>query len=430
MAQQNLIIGAADAKAGESHFSAFTKTQANFTELFASLATQLADSIPINSASDFPAAVAGVRELTGGLNKVYVINADEIDVGSDRFKVTGGNCVVIGASRFSSRIKSSTTGDLFTVSNAGFATEFLALDSPSSPDLVNYSAVSLTSFVMNNTIIIGCQGVATVSGAFTTSLRTCTFVNSSVKGITWTGTANIQINMTDCLGLGWTGKLIDLGTATFNLIDIASNNRFLSPAGTTILSGAAAGANIEAGGRGVVTGSIFNGTGAALSGISPQDSKWHFDANIFGDNVTQNTRSTAEGFISASTTAPTAAAGSDVFVAIAGANWTFDEANRWTVSAAGLMTYIGLDAMSFSINHHSSGKPVSGSAVRMRTQLNINGTLSAKTIGSSTDNNITGMGGGGLFSISNGQTVQLFAAITGSVDIEFENCNISIMVAD
>ena len=34
MAQQNLIIGAADAKEGDTYFDAFTKTQANFTELY------------------------------------------------------------------------------------------------------------------------------------------------------------------------------------------------------------------------------------------------------------------------------------------------------------------------------------------------------------------------------------------------------------
>ncbi len=35
MAQQDIIIGTANAKAGDTLHSAFTKTQANFTELYA-----------------------------------------------------------------------------------------------------------------------------------------------------------------------------------------------------------------------------------------------------------------------------------------------------------------------------------------------------------------------------------------------------------
>jgi len=59
MAQQDIIIGAADAKAGDTLFSAFTKTQANFTELY-SLA-------PLDQQQMFYVAKAG-NDSNSGLN--------------------------------------------------------------------------------------------------------------------------------------------------------------------------------------------------------------------------------------------------------------------------------------------------------------------------------------------------------------------------
>jgi len=51
MAQQDINIGTADAKAGDTLFSAFTKTQANFTEIYS--AGALTERIIVKQASDF-----------------------------------------------------------------------------------------------------------------------------------------------------------------------------------------------------------------------------------------------------------------------------------------------------------------------------------------------------------------------------------------
>ncbi len=51
MAQQNINIGAANAKAGDTLFSAFTKTEANFTELYS--AGSLTERVIVKQASDF-----------------------------------------------------------------------------------------------------------------------------------------------------------------------------------------------------------------------------------------------------------------------------------------------------------------------------------------------------------------------------------------
>ena len=62
MAQQNINIGTANAKAGDTLFSAFTKTEANFTELYTdvgantaaiALLSSLTGRIVVKQASDF-----------------------------------------------------------------------------------------------------------------------------------------------------------------------------------------------------------------------------------------------------------------------------------------------------------------------------------------------------------------------------------------
>ena len=63
------------------------------------------------------------------------------------------------------------------------------------------------------------------------------------------------------------GTLIDLGTTTFDIISIATGSRFISPIGTTILSGLSNSGNLNVDGRGIVDGNLFNGSGTALSGI-------------------------------------------------------------------------------------------------------------------------------------------------------------------
>lgn len=391
--------------------------------------TILNNIVEINDLSDFPAQDAGVIELTDGEDVTYIVDASTIDLSSVRFTATGGNCVIAGLNRFSSKFEASTLSDLFTVTDCGFSLEFLSIDAVNTSNIVNFTASGDKSLVLNNAVILNCRNIATVAGAFTTSLRTCAFVSSSVGGITWTGTDNVQVNITNTLAVGWTGTLIDLGTATFNLVDIAANNRFISPAGTTILSGLAASGNIESGGRGIVTGSIFNGSGTAISGISAQDLKWTFASNVFADNVTKNTKSSAKQFLSAPRTAPTAVAGSGVFIAVGGADWTSNVANRWQFSTDGIGTYLGLDDMDFYITHKATIEPGTGGAVEMKTQLYIDGSPEAETIGTITSGSAALIAGDGLFTISSGQTVQLFTAVTGAVDIDFTSAGVSIIEA-
>ena len=66
MAQQNINIGAADAKAGDTLFSAFTKTEENFTELY----TRGLDSSVIVKQDNIATTLGGTIDST----KVYILD--------------------------------------------------------------------------------------------------------------------------------------------------------------------------------------------------------------------------------------------------------------------------------------------------------------------------------------------------------------------
>jgi len=374
-------------------------------------ATAVDGVVVINEPSDFPAAVGGVRELvtTPGTSITYEIAVLNIDMGSDRFTVTDGNVVIIGAHRTESTITSTTSGNLFTCVDAAFFPEFVGFDCPNAK-VVDFSTpvATLKSLVFDNVIIRDCDTIATISGAFTTSFRTFTVVTTQTGGVVWTGSDNSQINMSNTLGIDWTGTLFDLGTATFDIIDIGGGNRFISPSGTTILSGAAASANFTAGGRGLVDGNLFNGVGTALSGIDTMDLKWEFKSNTFVDGTTLNTRQLVDGFLTASQTVTIST--QSVYVAIGGSNWSTDINDRFTVSTAGLVTYIGLRNIEVEVMAFSTIEKVGGGADKICTKVAINGTVSDKTIGCTENATPTGVSSVGLFTLSTGDTVQLFVA--------------------
>ena len=239
--------------------------------------------IEVKSLADFPTPSGGVIELVTTGADVYQIAAADIDIGSNRFTITGGSCTILGKTRFTSTISSTTTGDLITATNTALSVELCALDSPDSPRLINYSGDgSINSLcILREMHLIDCQGFMEIAGCFSTSFTSLAFSNSTVSGVLFTGSTNTQFEMLGCLCLGWTGTLIDFGTAVLDLISFSGTNKFISPSGTTSIGGTTGSANLTATGRGLVSTAIFNGDGTPLGTITPQDLKWTFSSNVF-----------------------------------------------------------------------------------------------------------------------------------------------------
>ena len=352
--------------------------------------------------------MSGVIELvpSPGAEIVYLIGALDIDVGANRFTVTGGEVVIRGVHRTASKITSATTGTMFTSSDSAFFQEFLAIDCPNAQAFDFSSSTGFHSFANQNLIIVNCDTLGVIAGAFTSSFRVMTVVDAQSGGFLWTGTAGTQINISNLLALDWVGTLLDFGTATFSIIDISEDNRFLSPAGTTILSGLSGSGNLTASGRGLVSGNIFNGLGTALNGIDTLDLKWEFKSNIFSDGTTQNSRQLADAFLTSAETVTIGTPG--LYVAVGGSNWSTDIADRFTVSTGGLATYIGLNTIDIEVSIVSTVEKVGGGADKIGSKIAINGTVQNKTIGVTENATATGVTSIGLFVLSTGDTLQLF----------------------
>jgi len=411
MAQELINVGNANKKQGDTPFVFCPKINRNFTELYTS--GGLTNVIHVNSAADFPDAVGGVRELvqSPGLAYTYILGALEVDMGSDTFSITDGQVVIIGAHRSRSSITTTSSGIMFDVDNSGFFPELFGVRCPNG-QVVEFTNPSLgtNSLVWSNFIVFSCDSLGTVSGAFVCSLRTATIVSCTTSGLTFLGPDNGQLNMSNVLGLGWAGSLIDLGTATFDIINIAANNRFVSPVGTIILSGMAGSANLNAGGRALVSSNIFNGLGAPLSGISTEDLSWDFNNNVFADMVTHNTRNDADAFLTSTETVTIGSSG--VYVAIGGVNWSSSITERFTVSTAGLVTYIGLDQLEIEIQAASTVDKVGGGADKICTKIAIDTgsgfVVQDRTVGCTENSTPTGVVSMGFFAVSTGDQIQLF----------------------
>lgn len=424
MTQQTIGIGAtANDRTGDTWRDAFDKTNGNFTELYTS--GGLDNVVKVNSLADFPDPVDGVIELvtTPGARIAYIIGSVFVDVGVNRFTITDGQVVIRGMHRTGSRITSSTTGTMFTSTGSAFFQEFISFDCPNAK-VFDFSDSTFLSFANNNLIIINCDTLGTIAGAFTTSLRTMTVVATQSGGFTWTGTAGSQINITNFLGIGWSGTLLDLGTATFDLINISSDCRFISPSGTTILSGAASSANLTASGRALVSGNIFNGVGTALNGITTQDLQWQFSGNVFVDGTTENTRRDADAYLLINESV--ANAGSDVYGPIAGGNWQSDISNSFTVDADGIITYIGLSRIDAPVSAAATVEKGGGGSALICCKIAIDTgsgfAVIDKTIGCTQNATPTQITASLITNISTGDRFQLFVAIDdGSSTIEVSN---------
>jgi len=426
MAQQVIGVGAAaNDRTGDTWRDAFIKANANFTELYSNPLTNV---VNINSLADFPAPVGGVIELvqTAGVPITYMIGAQDIDVSPNVFTITGGDVAIVGLHRSASGLTTTAAGTMFTCSNGSFFQDLIGFTCPNAKwvDFTN-SLGGLKSLVGSGVVISDCDSLGTIAGAYATIFQLLTVVDAQTSGFTWTGTANGQINITDFIGINWAATLFDLGSATFDIINISGDCRFTAPLGATTISGLTASGNLKAGGRAKVDACLFEGAGAALNNIDTLDLQWEFSGNIFEDGATLNTRSLADCYLTSLETVTISTIG--VYVAVGGANWTFDIDDRFTVSAAGIITYLGLDNVELIITSQATVAKVGGGADQICSKIALNGTVQDKTIGCTENASPTGVISQGLFTLSTGDTLQLFVGNEDSTaNIEVSSSSIIV----
>lgn len=352
--------------------------------------------VRVDSLSDLPTPVSDVIELTNGGDFVYEFSCQTLALGANTFKATGGSVVIRGKSQFATRLTSTSTAPLFDINDCAFSSDRMSY-THANGDIIDFDSTTAgTSCTLLNTAIFDCKSPGDFNGAFTTSLRLVTVVKTTVGGFTWSGTLGSNVNIDGLFGLstalfgataGWTGSLLDFGTSTSNSIIISSDSRFFTDAGNTAISGAVSNGNLTASGRGIVSSNVFEGSGTFLSGWDEQDTRFLYNTNPGLEN------SMNDAFGSITTPASTTIGSLGVAVAIAG-TWTSINLHKFTVSAAGLLTYIGEDPITIPANLDVTIAPDTGSNIDMQISIAKNGTpltetLQTKTASSGTPQQVT-----------------------------------------
>lgn len=178
MAQQDIIIGTANASGGDTYFDAFTKTQANFTENFTEISalqtTALTNRVIVKQASDFGVIdstkeyfLDGIIDFTGtGLS--IEVPAGGIFIRGYNFDISGIKCTDAGFTLFSSPAGGS--GDVlfmdFLVDIQGAGSEVFDLTSDTGNEAVEVARINYNNCASLGTLTGYRQGLETGTGRF------------------------------------------------------------------------------------------------------------------------------------------------------------------------------------------------------------------------------------------------------------------------
>lgn len=305
----------------------------------------------VNSKSDLPVPVAGV--MIGAANTQYFIGAN-VGVGTDQFDISAGNISVTGSETINTGLTYTGTGDMFIVTNARARISQLSLTAATG-QIINFSDDTDSIFRMNDCVVI-CDkfGIFDSSGTNGSSTR---FTNVSPAEITTSGctiTGGWDTWVWEISGARVNGgSMFDFGTATFNAIVLDLIRANLA-AGTTLITGAAASANINTGGSAVITRMLTAGDGDTLSGVTTDDVRWIFRNN---DDIPDTSPDALLTLTSNATATTIADAGVGVLVA---GTWVVDSVSQFTGTTGGKATYIGPRNISAPIDIIAGLKSVTG----------------------------------------------------------------------
>ena len=329
--------------------------------------------IAISDATDFPAPAAGVITLADNTSYRIIGN---VDIGTDRL-VLGNNTKLYGTNRFTDGLTYTGTGIMITATSGHLLEEMNF--TCSSGQFMSLTGVGAETCVYTNCFIVSCDTVGTIASWRTVVFRSFSVVsatNATNGRLLFSGTCE-AFNMDNSFWGSFTaGTMIDLGTATFDRVQIPGGNRFITSPGVTALSGAASSANLTTNGRGLVESNIFNGTGTAISTITPFDLKWTFQGNSGIEDSHQDAAFSATG----NTTATVISTASTPVIVDLGATAVQYKTHRFSVSTGGLITYNGLTEMDFTAIFNIYADVASGTNKVLNFYIAKNGTVLTESI--------------------------------------------------
>lgn len=328
-----------------------------------SLAPTSTKTVLVSEKEDFPAAVSGVITLDDDTQYFLV---DDVSVGLDRFQIGAGS-VITGSDSGLISLTYTNTGAMFTGVGNSLKLEKIATICTSG-SLFNIDGAGSGILQLLDMTIASAKDLGTAS-----NLRGGQITNTAFGSVTTTGLAfagsNGNFLVSDLIGGIDAGIMLDLGSSTFQSFSM-SNSFPIIPAGATMLKGLANGANIDTGGFGTVVNVIQEGDGVPLDTIENDDTKWQFNLN----NKIPDTRADCLLYITTpSTTTAHATPGTPVLL-----NGVFAEgspSSKFTVDAAGKMTFTGIKSFKLPITVSYSQEPSSGTNKTLSLYVAINGVV-------------------------------------------------------
>ena len=424
MAQQNITIGAANAKAGDTYFDAFTKTEANFTELYSNLASQADNLIVINQESDFP--VQDGTTITLAPDTAYLIGG----IFSTAKTIIGDGSVVLSSGTTGSALLTYTgTGSMFKATNTRLTINDITVDCPNGTLLeLNGSGSGSAAERMNlrNVVCANCVKVLDFDDAGAIIIDSVSMANVTGNApFTFAGSNIVIVSLSrvGVFGLIASAVCYDLGTAVFGDIEIIDNIIF-GNAAATVVSGLAGSANLSAGSIGMVSGSNFSAFTTPLSGITEQDARWDFRDNA----GVVNSRNAADSFLTTLETVTIAT--QSVFVQVNGSNWQTTVSDRFTSATTGIVTYVGERDIEVKVSGYATVAKVGGGSDEIEVRFALNGTTLERSGGTTENASPTSVPLEALIPLTNGDEINFFAANNSSTsNIEVSKASLVIVSA-
>ncbi len=418
MVQQIINVGTtANDRTGDTWRDAFVKQNANNTELYSFIPDNV---VVVNSESEFPDQDASTITLQPDTK--YVCTG----ITTAKSFIVGTGAVVTGAGQSIMGITYTGVGSMFTSTGTWFLWDVQI----SCPNGLLFSATGTNAFVaLHRASVTVCRDLGSFSSGAGLFLNSCSFFSVTNSGIVFVGAVGgLLIDKVQLSSTSTTIKMIDLGSATMPLFRI-TNSSILAGVGATSISGLASSGNINAGSKAVVSiVNLVQGGQTALSGITSSDIQWFFQ-QVTG---VKNSRNAGDSFLTVLETVTISVLAT--FVEVSGVNWSSAIQDRFTSTAAGVVTYTGIDDIDIKVSGFATVGKVGGGADEIEVRVAINWVSPdaglARSGGTTENASATSVPIESLVSISNGDNIRMIVANNdATANIEVSKASIVIVEA-
>lgn len=325
-------------------------------QISATAGTQSTKTVTVSQESDFPTASGGAITLDDDTD--YLLLQDVTT--SNRF-IFGVPSVIRAADSSIASLTYTGSGNMFTGVDANFKLTKFKANCPSG------TLFDVTGGIaqMIDMTVGECDEIGTFTDVIASQINNIAWDDIKTDGLKVFGNTNLFTLLLNLVTLNG-GTFIDLGTSTSTGLNINGCFSILG-AGTTFLDGAAASANINSGGLGVLDNNRFTGPGTALATITADDTLWNFANN---DDI-PDTR--PDGLLSFQT--PTTTNLAVATPALITGTWGVERSSQMTGTVAGRITYNGEKPVTLPISATLSIEPVSGTNKAVNIYLAKNGSV-------------------------------------------------------